>query len=106
MFSIIEEVLAIVRYLHCDRSLPQNAQHTLRGFGDRSQFTLRSIAYTECPLPFDQTMKLTKERLKQNWKTKVKEIHKSKKGLPQLVASVPLTSQRRLRSKTAQLPPQ
>jgi hypothetical protein len=45
--SIIEEVLEIVRCLHCDRSLPQNVQHTLKGFGDRSQFTLRSIAYTE-----------------------------------------------------------
>jgi hypothetical protein len=44
----IEEVSAIVRYLHCDRSLPQNAQHTLRGFGDRSLFALRSIAPTEC----------------------------------------------------------
>jgi hypothetical protein len=71
MFSIIEEVLAIVRYLHCDRSLPQNAQHTLRGFGDRSQFTLRSSP-TQSALPFDQTIKLTKEKLKQKLKNKSK----------------------------------
>jgi hypothetical protein len=38
--------IAIVRYLHSDRSPSQIAQHNLRGFGDRSLFSQRSITST------------------------------------------------------------
>jgi hypothetical protein len=47
LFCTQEEVSAIERYFHGDRSLPQNVQHNLRGIDDRTQFALRSIACTE-----------------------------------------------------------
>jgi hypothetical protein len=43
-----EEVSAIVRCIHSDRSLPQIFQNILEGFGDRSLYTRRSIAPTDC----------------------------------------------------------
>jgi hypothetical protein len=61
----------------------------LGGFSDRSQFSLQSIACTECPFP----TKLTKKKkLKNNNKKEEKKNTELKKRLPHLVASVPQTS--------------
>jgi hypothetical protein len=48
----IEEVSVIVRNSHYDRSLPQIAQPYLSSFGTQSLFAQRSITSIECSAQF------------------------------------------------------